>query len=217
MTVDGNSERSWGNIEAYGLAAICLVLGIAAGYLIHGPQRLATSAAITPQQTAHASPDGGTAQNMPEALKHMALKQAEPLVAKLAKNPNDADLLAQIGKTYLMAHQFESATEYYERSAKIKPEVRTLTTLGGAYHLAGDDAKALDAWKRALAIDPNSADALFNYGLVKWQFESDSNAAITAWEKLLKSNPNHPQRAHVEDMIARAKKHAVLPVEAKAK
>jgi cytochrome c-type biogenesis protein CcmH/NrfG len=150
-------------------------------------------------------------QVSPEGLKHMAVKQAEPLMAKLEKNPNDADLLAQIAKTYLVGHQFDSAAEYYERSVKIKPDVRTLTTLGGAYHLAGADDKALGAWKRALKIDPNYADALFNYGLIEWKSQSDPNAAIVAWTKLLQANPNHPQRARVEEMIALAKKDAEKP------
>jgi cytochrome c-type biogenesis protein CcmH/NrfG len=209
LAAQSNAEKLWSNMEAYGLAAICLILGIAAGYIIHGPQNLtATSAAPVTAQAAQPAMNGGGMQVSPEGLKHMAVKQAEPLMAKLEKNPNDPDLLAQIGKTYLVAHQFESASEYYERSAKIRPDVRTLTTLGGAYHLAGADDKALGAWKRALKIDPTYADALFNYGLIEWKSKSDPKAAIAAWNKLLQSNPNHPQRAQVEEMIARAKKDA---------
>ena len=108
---------------------------------------------------------------------------------------------------YLSAQQFQTAADYYERSAKIKPDAGVLTTLGGVYHFEGADEKALDAWKRALQIDPNNADALFNFGLVKWQYESDPKAAVAAWNQLLKANPNHPQRARVEAMIARAKRH----------
>jgi cytochrome c-type biogenesis protein CcmH/NrfG len=211
MSADNAAGKLWSNAEAYGLAAICLALGIVAGYLIHGPKSLTVTSASPSPTSARAVPQapiGDGMQVSKEGLEHMAVKQAEPLMAKLEKNPNDPDLLAQIGKVYLVAHQFESATKYYERAVKIKSDPRTLTTLGGAYHLAGADDRALGAWKRALQADPTYADALFNYGLIKWKSESDPNAAIAAWNKLLQTNPNHPQRARVEEMIARAKKDA---------
>jgi len=212
MDADKGARDWWSNTQAYGLAVICLLLGIAAGYFIRGPQPPASATVVSaPQQAPQQVPDNSSMQVTPEGLKHMAEKQAEPLLAKLEKNPNDAALLAQIGKAYLNAHQFQTAVEYYERSVKIKPDAGILTTLGGVYHFEGADDKALDAWKRALQIDPNNADALFNFGLGKWQYASDPKAAVAAWNRLLKTNPNHPQRARVEEMIARAKKHFDTP------
>jgi len=38
----------------------------------------------------------------------------------------------------------------------------------------------------------------------------DTQGAVEAWEQLLKQNPNHPRRADIEQMIARAKQHANL-------
>lgn len=208
MEVDKAQRELWSNTQAYGLAIICLLLGVAAGYVAHGPTRpvRAVNPVEAQQQPTQQSPHGpGGMQVTPEQLEHMAVKQAEPMLAELEKNPNNAKLLAEVGRTYLSAHQFQTAIEYYEKSVKIKPDPRVLTTLGGAYHYAGSDDKALDAWNRALKIDPNNADALFNFGLVKWKSESDPNAAIAAWSKILKAYPNHPQRARVEEMIARAK------------
>ena len=202
-------ERSmWSNSQAYGMAVVCLLLGLAAGYFMRGSQPASTaSTASAPQQNPQHAPEAGNMQVTPEAMKHMADKQAEPLIARLEKNPNDATLLAQIGKTYLSAQQFQTAAEYYERSVKIKPDAGVLTTLGGVYHYQGADDKALAAWNRALRIDPGNPDALFNSGMVKWQAEGDPKAAIAAWTKLLKANPNHPQRKQVEEMIARAQAH----------
>ncbi|HWR35236.1 MAG TPA: hypothetical protein VN622_05125 [Clostridia bacterium] len=199
-----NSQKRWSNTQAYGLAIICLLLGITSGYLIHGP---ATPAAVPsdPHQHVHELPPEASAiQPTPDQLKHMADKQTEPLLAKLEANPNDPDLLVQVGKAYLYARQFQTSIEYFEKSVKIKPDARVLTTLGGAYHFAGADDKALDAWDRALRIDPGYGDALVNIGLVKLQTESNPKAAIAAWRKMLKANPNHPQRAKVEAMIASA-------------
>jgi cytochrome c-type biogenesis protein CcmH/NrfG len=198
----------WSNAQAYGMAVLCLLLGIAAGYFLRGSQPTAPGpTASTPQAATPPAPDASNMQVSPEALKHMAEKQAEPLLARLEKNPNDPALLADLGKTYLAAQQFKTAIDYYERSVKIKPSTDTLNTLGGAYHFAGEDNKALEAWQRALAIDPKNPDALFNVGMVKWQVEGDPKAAIESWTKLVKTNPNHPQRKRVEELIARARKH----------
>jgi cytochrome c-type biogenesis protein CcmH/NrfG len=208
MEPNQSAPSTWSNVQAYGMAAVCLLLGLAAGYFMRGSQPASTaSTASAPQQDAQHASEAGNMQVTPEAMKHMADKQAEPLLAKLEKNRNDAALLAQIGRTYLSAQQFQTAAEYYERSVKIKPDAGVLTTLGGVYHFEGADAKALEAWNRALQIDPGNPDALFNSGMVKWQAEGDPKAAIAAWTKLLKANPNHPQRKQVEEMIARAKAH----------
>lgn len=208
MEPNQSARSRWSNVQAYGMAAVCLLLGLAAGYFMRGSQPASTaSTASAPQQNAPPAPEAGNMQVTPEAMKHMADKQAEPLIAKLEKNPNDAALLAQIGKTYLSAQQFQTAAEYYERSVKVKPDAGVLTTLGGVYHYQGADDKALAAWNRVLQIEPGNPDALFNSGMVKWQTEGDPKAAIAAWTKLLKANPNHPQRKQVEEMIARAQAH----------
>lgn len=202
----------WSSAQAYAMAVVCLLLGLIAGYFMRG-SRPAPSAASSsaPTQTAQPVPDAGNMQVSPEALKHMADKQAEPLLARLEKSPNDPSLLADLGKTYLAAQQFQTAVGYYERSVKIKPSADILNTLGGAYHFAKEDDKALDAWQRALAIEPTNPDALFNVGMVKWQVQGDPQAAIASWTKLVKTNPNHPQRKRVEELIARAKQHANRP------
>jgi cytochrome c-type biogenesis protein CcmH/NrfG len=201
------ASNMWSNVQAYGMAAVCLLLGFAAGYFLRGSQPVAPATTATAPPATQPASDAAKMQVSPEALKHMAEKQAEPLLTRLEKNPNDPALLADIGKTYLAAQQFKTATEYYERSVKIKPSADTLNTLGGAYHFAGEDNKALDAWQRALIIDPKNPDALFNVGMVKWQVEGNPKAAIESWTKLVKANPNHPQRKRVEELIARAKKH----------
>jgi cytochrome c-type biogenesis protein CcmH/NrfG len=64
---------------------------------------------------------------------------------------------------------------------------------------------------RALQLDPKFASALFNLGMLKWQVQGDVKGAIASWEKLVKTNPNHPQVEQVKKMIARAKEHEKIP------
>jgi cytochrome c-type biogenesis protein CcmH/NrfG len=141
-------------------------------------------------------------------MKRMAEKQVQPFLAQLEKNPNDADTLIKVAHYYFVAGQFADAAKYYGKAAEVKPTVELLTKLSGAYYYAGSGDKAIDAVNRALKIDPKSADALFNLGMLKWQVQGDTKGAIECWERLLKENPKHPQRAQVEKLIARAKEHA---------
>ena len=200
----------WSNVQVYALGVICLLLGIAAGYLLHSTSP-STPTVPTMAGSQQQQPNVPRVQDVtPEQLEHMAEKQAEPLLAKIKSNPKDAGALAETGKTFFSAHQFEKSAEYFERSAKIHPDADVLTTLATAYHHAGQEDKAIDALQRALEVDPKFANALFNLGMLRWQAQSDPKGAIEAWQTLLKTNPNHPKRETVERMIARVKQHMNL-------
>lgn len=146
-------------------------------------------------------------QITPERLKHMADKQAEPLLAQLKSTPNDPQLLAKLGYIYYATRNFREASGYFRRSVDLKDDVVVRTELGRAYYYAGDPAQALAEFERVLKSDPDNVNALFNQGMVKWQSQFDVDGAIAAWQQILKKNPNHPRRAEVEQLIARAKQH----------
>jgi cytochrome c-type biogenesis protein CcmH/NrfG len=199
-TLEGNL---WNDAQAYSLATVCLLLGITAGYLLRMPSRAAVVDHGVPQ--ALPAPAASGENFTPAQMKRMADKKAEPLLAQLQKHPDDVALLTKIGQTYFYGRQFSTSAEYYERAARVKPDAEILTSLGAIYHHAGDDNKAIDSLNRALEIDPNFDGALFNLGMLKWQSQSDPEAAISAWGKLLKAHPKHPKRANVEALITQAK------------
>ena len=202
MEAVSESKTTWNARQVYFAAALCFVLGVVMGYLLRPP-----SETMVASPKAAVSPARQMQMPSPEQLKSMADKQAQPLLAKLNENPNDPAVLAQLGKNYLYVRDYKQAIAYYERSVKIKADADVLTTLGGVYHAAGADEDAINAWDRALKVDPKHADALFNRGMVRWQAFGDPKAAITDWKTLLRTNPNHPRRAAVEQMIAQAKSH----------
>jgi cytochrome c-type biogenesis protein CcmH/NrfG len=199
------TSRLWSNAQAYGLSIVCLALGLAVGFWSHGSGHSGNSLAQATSQQ-----DAATARMpvTPEQMKHMADKTVQPFLDKLKQNPNDPNLLHQVGNAYFAAHQFGTAIEYYSQSADLKPDPIVLTQLSNAYHYSGSDDKALATLDRALQIDPTFANALFNLGMLKWQSQGDTSAAIKAWKQLLKTNPNHPNRRQVEQMIARVKESA---------
>ena len=206
METGSQDQKLWNNTQTYSMAVICMILGVVAGYLLHAP---AVASSSTATMTAPAAPPPSAPAQMPSAadMKRMADKQAEPLLAELQKNPNDADVLAKIGRTYLSAQQYQSAQGYYEKSVAAKPQADVLNQLAFVYVKLGDLDKGIATLNRALTIDPKNPGILYNLGFFEWKGKADPKAAIAAWDRLLKADPKNPKRQEVEQMMAQAKRH----------
>ena len=210
------SSGNWTSTQAYVLSVICLLIGVAVGYLVRGsapPQTTAGTASSMVAGTGALASTGASAQAQPtpEQLRRMADVQAEPLLAQLKTNPNDAALLYQIGNLYYDAQQYPEAVKYYENSLNINPNATDVRTdLGTAYHLMGQADKAIEEYDRVLKVDGKHANALFNEGMVKLQDKMDMKGAIASWKRLLETNPDYPQRDRVQNLIAEAEKHSTM-------
>ncbi len=199
----------WKPAQTYTMAAICLLIGVAVGYLVRGsasPSPVVASApAVEPATDPHA---GMAKQSMPslEDMKQMADKQAQSLLAKLKDDPKNADLLNQIGSIYRVTHQFSTAVEYYQKSLEIDPKnVGARTDLASCLYYTGDSDGAIAQLRESLKYDPSHAGTLFNLGMIQWQGKGDSKDAIVTWERLLKLHPEYPQKDAVLHLIDVAK------------
>ena len=202
------ASSDWSSKQAYVLAVICLVVGVAAGYFLRGSGSNNSRTVTASQMPAAPAMGDPNVQVTPEQLKHMAEVQAAPLLTQLKTSPNDAPLLAKIGNVYFDAQQFKEAADYYQQSLRIDPKnTGVRTDLGTAVWSLGDADAALVEFDKALKFEPTKATTLFNLGIVKWQGKMDINGALAAWDKLLKTNPDYPERAKVEELMARAKQH----------
>jgi tetratricopeptide (TPR) repeat protein len=139
-----------------------------------------------------------------------AFKQSVgPLLEAVNRSPADYDALVKLGDLYYDGQQFPSAIPYYERALAIHPENPDVRTdLGTAYWYTGNADRALSEMETSLKYKPGHPQTLFNMGWVKWQGKADAKGAIEAWQKLLKTNPDYPQKQQVEQNIAKAKEHA---------
>ena len=206
------STEQWTSVQAYTLAVICLLVGIAGGWLIRGSQAPAgTVPAEAASASAPAELDAGAAPQMPPSgrLKEMADAQAAPLVERLKSEPNKADLLVNLGNIYYDAQQYPTAIEYYQRALKVQPanaDVRT--DMATAYWYTGNSDTAIAEFKKALSDQPNKANTLFNLGIVQWQGKQDAAGALASWQKLLDTNPNYEGKEKVVELIAQAKQHS---------
>ena len=197
----------WHAKQVYAMAAICLVVGLAIGYLFRGSQSPAPPAANIQANAQSAVPAGHMGGQMPtlEQMKQMADKKAEPLLEKLKGDPNNKDLLIQAGNIYLATHQFKDAAGYFDKALQVDPKnVALRTQLASCLYYNGDADGAISQLQQALHYDPKDANSLFNLGMIKWKGKQDSKGAVEAWQQLLKSNPqlSADRKATVQKLLA---------------
>jgi tetratricopeptide (TPR) repeat protein len=201
----------WTGTQAYMLSVICLLVGVAVGYLMRGsaPSNNAPTQ-VRASSTESLSASGGQQPSVGE-LRQMADTQAQPLLKQLESDPRNSTLLYQIGNLYYDAQQYPDAVKYYESSLQIDPKATDVRTdMATAYHLMGQSDRAIQEYDAVLKIDGKHANALFNEGMVKWQDKMDLKGAIASWKRLLDAHPDYAQRDRVEKLIAQAEQHLTI-------
>jgi cytochrome c-type biogenesis protein CcmH/NrfG len=206
-----SSIEQWTSVQAYVLAVICLLVGIAGGWFIRGSQSPAATA--TAMASASAPVAGGadavTQTPTPDQMQKMADTQAAPLLEKLKADPANAGTLESIGNVYYDAQQFPTAIDYYQRELKVQPaDTGVRTDMATAYWYTGNADTAIAEFQKSLSYEPNKANTLFNLGVVEWQGKMDIDKAVATWQKLLDTNPNYEGKDKVLELMAQAKKHA---------
>jgi predicted Zn-dependent protease len=199
-------RRDWTRQRAMMLLVICLVAGIAGGWLLRGWQKPSAtgSVAAASVSTTAVSPKGSTPQ-MPGAprLEDVADAKAAPLLNKLKTNPDDAALLTSLGNLYYDAQQYPDAIQYYKRTLAIRPaDAAVRTDMGTAYWYMGNADLAIAEFDKALAYAPDSPNTLFNRGLVRWKGKKDGPGATADWNHLLAANPNYEGKEQIAKMMA---------------
>jgi cytochrome c-type biogenesis protein CcmH/NrfG len=205
------SVEQWTSVQAYVLAVICLVVGIAGGWFIRGSQSPAAASPETASASAPAPAMGnpGTQAPTPAQMQKMADTQAAPLIEKLKADPTNTAFLANIGNIYYDTQQYPTAIDYYQRALKVDPaNAGVRTDMATAYWYTGAADTAIAEFQKSLSYEPNKANTLFNLGIVEWQGKMDIDKAVATWQKLLDTNPNYEAKDKVLELMAQAKKHS---------
>jgi cytochrome c-type biogenesis protein CcmH/NrfG len=214
-TTDTNRATStieqWTSVQAYVLAVICLLVGIAGGWFIRGSQSPASAAPETENAPASATAMGSQPVQAPTPaqMQKMADTQAAPLIEKLKADPANTGLLASIGNVYYDTQQYPTAIDYYQRALKLEPaNAAVRTDMATAYWYTGDADTAIAEFQKSLKYEPTKANTLFNLGIVEWQGKMDIDKAVATWQKLLDTNPNYEGKEKVLEFMAQAQKHS---------
>lgn len=86
----------------------------------------------------------------------------------LAKAPRAASIWNNLGLMELAAGRVTEAAEAFERAVDADPRFAAAWAALGATYASRDQARAIDAWTRAIALSPSDYDTLFNLGVVLW-------------------------------------------------
>ncbi|MCL4522790.1 MAG: tetratricopeptide repeat protein [Acidobacteria bacterium] len=200
------SSSMWTSREAYLLAMVCLLVGAALGYFFRGS---AGNIPVPVVQTATmpAAPQGSMppAEGPPPTAEALS-PIAAPMLAALKADPKNADVLVQLGNLYYDHRVYTEAIPYYKRALEVRPkDVNVRTDLGTAYWYSGDAKTAVAEYEKSLTVDPRHTATMMNMGIVKLNGLKDAKGAIAIWDKLLKDNPQFPEKQKVLDLIAQAK------------
>jgi cytochrome c-type biogenesis protein CcmH/NrfG len=207
-TTQPTARSAWQSKQVYAMAVICLMLGLATGYMFRGSQSPAVPAQLrrnAPLTTPAASLSGHRPSL--EEMKQMADEKAAPLFEKLKSDPNNSGLLVQVGKIYKATHQFNEAVGYYDKALNVDPKnVPLRTEMASCMYYSGDIDGAIRQLQQTLRYDPKDANSLFNLGMIRWQGKQDAKGALATWQELLKSNPqlSADRKSRVQKLIAEA-------------
>jgi Flp pilus assembly protein TadD len=173
------------------------LLGITLGSFVIGPKIAQSKLAGAPvvESTPETAPPPATATGSPMAG---VMQQLAALKAAVAKNPNDADALAQLGDMYMQAAKFPQAAEYLQRALAIRDDAAVRMDLGICYKQSNLPEKALAEFQRSAAMAPDQWQPLFNEAIVLLDLRRTDEARLIA-AKLQKMRPDDPE---VQKLVA---------------
>ncbi|MCF8067816.1 MAG: tetratricopeptide repeat protein [Desulfobacterales bacterium] len=132
------------------------------------------------------------------------------LEAVTEKSPENADSWINLGNACFDSGLYTKAIDAYNKALALSPgNADVLTDLGVMYRRSGQPEKAVESFGKAIEINPKHEIARFNQGIVYIHDLKDQNAAIKAWEGLLKINPlaMAPNGQSVDELIKHYKEH----------
>jgi cytochrome c-type biogenesis protein CcmH/NrfG len=136
----------------------------------------------------------------------MDLARLQELTEKIKKDPKDFDSIVELGNLNFDQRNFSDAVNLYKRALEIRPDAENVRTdMGTAMFYQNRFDEAIAEFQQTLKADPANAQALFNLGVTLLHGKNDPKSALQYWEKLIETNPNHPQAQVVKEQIQKLK------------
>jgi Flp pilus assembly protein TadD len=177
------------------------LLGLTLGSFVIGPkiaQSKLAGASVAAEVPAEAPPATAATGNPMGTV----MQQLGALKAAVAKNPNDADSLVQLGDMYMQAAKFPQAADYLQRALAVKDDAAVRMDLGICYKQTNQPEKALTEFQRSAAMAPDEWQPLFNEAIALVDLQRMDEARVVA-TKLQKMRPDDPE---VQKLVARVGK-----------
>jgi tetratricopeptide (TPR) repeat protein len=122
---------------------------------------------------------------------------------------DSAEKFIQEGLAHFQKQEYDQAIASYEKAIKLEPRAATAyNMLGMAYRFKYNQLrnpelreKEIAAFKQAIEVDPKYWVALINLAST-YYYQGDKAKAAPLFKKALALNPDHPEKAQIEKMIA---------------
>lgn len=99
--------------------------------------------------------------------KKDSVSALESLEDGFNKNSNDIDLINEIIRIYMNLNLNDEAMKYLDTAIKMNPYVTGYyVAKGNVYENINDEENAIESYEKAISIDPQSFEALFNLGVI---------------------------------------------------
>jgi tetratricopeptide (TPR) repeat protein len=138
-------------------------------------------------------------------------KAAEAYKKAIAIKADDAGLYNQLGNVYGAEGKIPEATEALTKAAQLDPQMaaKAYYNLGANLVNTGKSDEAADFFQKAIAADPNYADAHYQYGIcLMAKAQVDASGKITPpegtadqFQKYLELKPDGPFSQSSKDML----------------
>jgi cytochrome c-type biogenesis protein CcmH/NrfG len=141
-----------------------------------------------------------------ESAPPVDMARVKELSAKIKQNPHDFDSIVELANLNFDQKNYGDAVNLYKTALEVRPDALNVRTdMGTAmfYQERFDDAIA--EFQQVLQSDSKNAQALFNLGVTMLHGKNDPKRALEYWERMIATNPNHPQAAFVKEQIQKIK------------
>lgn len=117
----------------------------------------------------------------------------------LKKYPDDSEIITSMIQIYMNLKKSEEALKYLDVVIQMNPGFAGYyVAKGNVYDKSGDDGNAIKSYEKAIEVDPNSLEALYNLGVIYYnkgvkQIEIASNVPANdneTYQKELKKSEN---------------------------
>jgi cytochrome c-type biogenesis protein CcmH/NrfG len=134
------------------------------------------------------------------------MARVKALTDKIKQNPKDFDSIVELANMNFDQKNYDDAINLYKKALAIRPDALNVRTdMGTAMFYLNKYDDAIATFQEVLKTDPNNAQALFNLGVAMLHGKNDPKRALEYWQKLVETNPNHPQAEFVRQQIQKLK------------
>jgi tetratricopeptide (TPR) repeat protein len=124
------------------------------------------------------------------------------LVRSLERDPENPEILIDLGNAYYDREDWEHAIEAYEKARRKAPKnPNLLSDLGAAHRNRGEFDLAVAFFQKARQADPDHWQSLLDWLLVEAYDRRDPRAAQPLYDELKRRYPDIPQIERIQDQI----------------